>query len=366
MPERLEQLTPEQEASLKPFAERAIADLLSTEPVGDTRDLVDAVYRAGGLEPPRRLLTAASPLGGCLLAGLLKYKSTVDQVRAQVWEQVRDQVGEQVAEQVRDQFGEQVWAQVRDQVRDQVGEQVREQVRAQFADQVGEQVWEQVGEQVWAQVADQVWTDLRCGVFDAGWVQFYEWFNEHYATNKLAAYAALSRSCHGAMFYKDVCIIIDRPLAYSFNEDGELHNESGPAIEYRDGWKVYAINGVRLPGDIIESPESITVERIKAEGNAEIKRIMRERYGDARYLQDIGATVVDMDAVPVDGHNPADSRSISRALMQDDEGARFLVGSDGSTSRVYVMRVPPTAQTCAEAHQALMNGQNSNKIILEA
>ena len=86
---------------------------------------------------------------------------------------------------------------------------------------------------------------------------------------------------------------------------------------------------------------------------------MREVYGDSRYLTDIGAKIVDMDSVATDALSPG-ANSIQRALFEDDEGQRFLIGSDGSTSRVYTMQVPETCETCEEAHAALSGLKESD------
>jgi hypothetical protein len=53
---------------------------------------------------------------------------------------------------------------------------------------------------------------------------------------------------------------------------------------------------VRVPADVIDDPKSITVERIGRETNAEIRRVMIDRYGPARYLVDAGAQEISRDA----------------------------------------------------------------------
>lgn len=136
------------------------------------------------------------------------------------------------------------------------------------------------------------------------------------------------------------------------------------AVRYRDGWGVWSIHGTRVIERVVLHPETLTVAEIRAEPNAEVRRVMRERYGDGRYLVDIGAQVLDMDSVPVDRLAPR-SRAILRALVVDDEQHRWLVASDGSTRRVYHLRVPDGASTCREAHNAL-SGIDEAKIILEA
>ena len=83
----------------------------------------------------------------------------------------------------------------------------------------------------------------------------------------------------------------------------------------------------------------------------------------ADYLREIGAKTLDVDAVPVEKKPGAPS--IVRALMEDDEGRRFLVGSDGSTHRTYYMETSPQAKTCAEAHTFLC-GFDEAKIIAQS
>ena len=46
---------------------------------------------------------------------------------------------------------------------------------------------------------------------------------------------------------------------------------------------------------VVETPEAITPKDIDEESNAEVRRIMIERYGPARYLKDDGAVKVSED-----------------------------------------------------------------------
>ena len=42
-----------------------------------------------------------------------------------------------------------------------------------------------------------------------------------------------------------------------------------------------------------------------------------------------------------------------RALLVDDEGNKWLQGSDGSTGRVYTMSAKKECENCIEAHESL-------------
>jgi hypothetical protein len=66
-------------------------------------------------------------------------------------------------------------------------------------------------------------------------------------------------------------------------------------VAYPDGWEIYAVHGVRVPRDVVMRPESITVEEIDGERNAEVRRVMIDRYGQSRYLLEGGAVEVHRD-----------------------------------------------------------------------
>ena len=293
-----------------------------------------------------------------------------DQVRDQVWDQVGDQVGDQVWAQVRAQVGDQVLAQVRDQVWDQVWAQVRDQVR----DQVGDQVLDQVWAQVWAQVkidggplaraAQEGANNYSQGAFWANWTAYVSFMRDVLdwqdpILEKAQVSEDLTLSCGWIWWHENICAISDRPSELHRDWQGRLHNESGPSIAYRDGWKLYHWHGVSVPLQVIEFPETITAKQIQDEKNAEVQRIMIERVGAGKYLRESGAKLIDMDSLTLEGSAP-------RALMEDKTGNRWLTGTDGSTARVYTMAVPREAQTCAEAHRMISGLDKESRLIAEA
>jgi hypothetical protein len=161
--------------------------------------------------------------------------------------------------------------------------------------------------------------------------------------------------------HEKFCIVCERPERLLVNDLNEPHCEDGPFCRWRDGVSLYAINGVYVPRWIVEHPERITVANIKRESNSEIRRIMRERYGDTKYFMDTKARIIDVDHQPVDSLAPR-GEVIKRMLVEDNEKHRYLVASDGSTKRVYSMRVPDSTKTCKGAHEALTGKKESDCI----
>ncbi|WP_439606831.1 DUF6745 domain-containing protein [Hydrogenophaga sp.] len=398
---RVDSLTQAQIDLLPAYRDKWLKVGLDTNPANraEAEAAVRLAYECGGLLPPKIIVWLRSPLEGAIGAAMfaslkasgraVAWDQVWAQVRAQVgdqvWAQVRAQVGDQVRDQVRDQVGAQVWDQVRDQVGDQVGDQVRAQVwaqvRAQVGDQVGDQVraqvraqvWaqvraqvrdqvgDQVGDQVRAQVGDQVGDQVRAqvraqvwragyGQHDANWLGFYEFFLEQCgleAPKRLQGLFGLARTCGWFWPFEGVVILTERPNALNRDAENRLHCEDGPALSYPDGFSLWKWHGVTVPSDVIEHPETITVAQIEAEENAEVRRVMVERYGADRYVVDSGAVVVDQ--APED--HPLQGLRTARLLRKDVPGDEPIIFADllnstpepdGSVRR-YMLRVSPHA-----------------------
>ena len=195
--------------------------------------------------------------------------------------------------------------------------------------------------QVRSQVRAQVWAQVCYGQHDAGWLAFYDFFGACCGVEAVSRLSGM-RAASGAGWWwpcQHVAIVTERPARLERDERGRLHCVDRAAIEYPDGWGVYAWHGVRVPREVICDP--IQVAQIQGETNAEIRRVMLERYGLGRYLHDSGARVID------EGRDPS-GRPI-RLLRCELEGDEPLVmlevidataAPDGERKR-YMLRVDP-------------------------
>jgi hypothetical protein len=219
------------------------------------------------------------------------------------------------------------------------------------SDSIGDSVCTLVGDSVWASVRASV----RASVFgshDSGWLSFYSYFLEQCELSrckKLQPLMQLAEVCGWWMPYKNVCILQDRHCVLNRDDQGRLHCENGMAFAYPSGWGDYYWHGHRVPELVIMRPSDITIDLIKCESSAEIRRIMIERFGVEKYLHESGAKLLDFDYVDV----TPQGKKMPRALIEDAFKDRYLEGTDGSTHRVYFMRVPSTVKTCREAHEAI-------------
>ena len=156
--------------------------------------------------------------------------------------------------------------------------------------------------------------------------------------------------------HEEFCIVSDRPEILTVDAQNRPHNATGPSHRWRDGWSLYHYHGVKVTPDIIENPASITIARIKAETNAEVRRVMIELYGYERYCVDAKLTLVDSCSAdhPIQGLRTA-------KLWRDDNTDEPLAlldvlnstpEPDGSTRR-YVIAVDPNAYGGRAAKECL-------------
>ena len=194
------------------------------------------------------------------------------------------------------------------------------------------------------------------GQHEAGWMSFYDFFrNECKLVEETEKLEGLKKiTCNSGWWwgYEDVVFMCERHNVCNLDENNRIHCDDGPAVAYPDGFAIYAIHGVVVPKELIMDPTWLNAKRIKSEEDMEVKRIMTDRYGIGRYLEEVGAKVIDQDQIPVDSNNPA-LGLMPRALMRDDEGRQYMCGTDGSTKRVYYMNVSPDVKTCVEAHKSI-------------
>ena len=165
-------------------------------------------------------------------------------------------------------------------------------------------------------------------------------------SHQLDMWRDIAQSCCWWWCYENYVVISERPIVCRMTEqEGRLHCEDGPALAFADGYSLFRWHGVAVPEELICHPEMISVARIDGETNAEVRRVMLERYGESRYLADSGAM-----PVHTDGYG-----TLFRKEIPDDEPI-VMVRVINSTPekdgqrKTYMLRVPPTIET---AHAAV-------------
>jgi len=102
--------------------------------------------------------------------------------------------------------------------------------------------------------------------------------------------------------------------------------------------------GVAVTRRIAFEPETLTPQEIFEEKNAEVRRVMMERFGYARLMEVADAEVLDEDR---DGRGG--ERRLLRVPIERDEPLVCVSVTCPSTGRKFLLRVPPTIQSCRQA-----------------
>ena len=184
------------------------------------------------------------------------------------------------------------------------------------------------------------------GQFDALELAFYTVLREIGQNPDVPPFQGLNQLAASAAWcwaYSKICLLSERPCLMRFDENNNLHCPGGPALAYRDGTSLYALNGIRVPADIALNLETLSAQDISEIQNQEVQRVVLEQFGYQRYLDELGARIVNIDAYGtlyrvVSGNRP---QCIVRVKNSTPE-------PDGSF-RAYFLRVPPDSRTARKS-----------------
>lgn len=101
--------------------------------------------------------------------------------------------------------------------------------------------------------------------------------------------------------------------------------------------------GVRIDRRIAFRPETISAEEVLNEPNAELRRVKLARIGFEQFLEKANPEILDSDM------DAGGKRTLFRVELKDDEPLVCVSVICPSTSRRYLLRVPPDTNTCRQA-----------------
>ena len=187
------------------------------------------------------------------------------------------------------------------------------------------------------------------GQHDANWLGYYEYFWEVVGIEEchlIEGLIAIAKNCGWWNAYETFAVVQDKPVEIYRDEEGRLHREDGYALVYADGLTVWSIEGYRVNEQIVLRPETLTIDQIHGETNADIQSIMIDRFGWDRYIEETNAKLLDSR------HNYVENTK--EALYDcDDQGLRLLVTCP--TGRVFSKGIGPDITSCKQAQAWLGN-----------
>ncbi|HEV2375169.1 MAG TPA: hypothetical protein VGS19_23795, partial [Streptosporangiaceae bacterium] len=179
---------------------------------------------------------------------------------------------------------------------------------------------------------------------------------------KLTLWCQLARSCGWWWPCEGMCVISERPSTVHVEPwdpargTVRLHKAGGPAMEFRDGWKVWAWHGRQVSEWVVTGP---TAKKIAEEANVEVRRCAIESLGWDTFIREAQlAAVAPPGADSFDVPDPG-NQGQTLALYDVPERlwgsrVRLLMCTNGSverdgTRRRYGLTVPAHVKTPVEA-----------------
>ncbi|WP_392674230.1 DUF6745 domain-containing protein [Streptomyces sp. LN785] len=307
---------------------RAVAAATGGADRGAAEDGVRLAYRSAGLDEPERIVWVDSPKAAVEAVEKLvdAGRSVRDQVRTRPWAEERrrmyDELGPAGWSALWSATGAQLW---------ETTAALAERIRTGVVAALAQRSEDEPGVRL-------VMLDAVLGQHDAAWLAAFDGRGD-----RLTGLAEVARHAGWWWPYERVVVICERPETLHRDEAGRLDRGDGPALEYRDGFALYAWRGMPVPAEFLAELTALTPERIREEQNAELRRVMLEFYGYERYLAESGAVPVHRDETGV----------LWRIALDGDEDVVMVevVNStpepDG-THRTYWLWVPPTTRTAKD------------------
>lgn len=139
---------------------------------------------------------------------------------------------------------------------------------------------------------------------------------------------------------QDEIIAVPRPVQPELYHPG-LMNSNSPVIEWPgpQGTSFWMYKGLLMDGQALFKPETLSVHEILRERNVEIRRVMIERYGAERFIEQGYGKLLDA----------SDYGKLYQLYLSSGEPWTMVEVACPSTGRAYMLRVPPTMRTARGA-----------------
>ncbi|MGA7326896.1 MAG: DUF6745 domain-containing protein [Rhodomicrobium sp.] len=291
---KLRQLSPEQKALLESHRKRWAGIRLSTAPADReaAERGVGLAYRAAGYAPPRQIVWCDSPVEMAALWAGSTAERAGPNLKAAVVEQVRCRAAIAVQRLVTgsvlaavDDSGQRAGS-------DTATETAREAVLKATSGirPAGAEgrwwlfwlFWLNRGRS-WLQIDDS-----GCSPRGFAWLERHDFFRSvcgfEEETEGLRGLLMIAENADWFIPHKQTCWVSEPPQVLKSDLRVRLHCEDGPALQYRDGWSVYAWKGVEVPPRVIEQADQISCSDIDRATDIHVRRCMIERLTPERYI----------------------------------------------------------------------------------
>ena len=344
-------LTEEHKKELKPWAEKWIANGLSTKPMDDEdkkqmRIAIKGLYESAGLKAPpeSRIIFVTSPFvirfAGGFAASIL-YSRKKYATRTAIDTATRDATDYATRTAIDTATRTAIDAATDYATRTAINKKHYTEtyglIDAGLRSGVGKFGFE---------CADSSWRMCSGGNFWSGTTCFLSFFKDivklplDYTKYEFWEKATI----HGSyrIMHPEFCMISDRPRVLKLDDQGRPHCEDGPYIQWSDGMGMYAWHGTMVPEYWIMQRDLLTATDALKWDNVEQRRVACEIVGWNNILKNLNAKTIQKDDDPQIGE-------LVEVEIPEVGTEKFLRVTCG-TGREFALPVPPNMETALQAN----------------
>lgn len=180
------------------------------------------------------------------------------------------------------------------------------------------------------------------GQHDAALLAFYDFFRNECnlvkETDPIQPLTRLAYHTNWCLPYETVCFVSERPVAIHMKKD-RLHSAEGPALEYGDGFAVWALNGVRMNGVehlMLPNADPKAILNVK---NAEQRAELIKLYGIEKLFWELNPKLLDKE----------DGYELYTVPVYEAIPRVYLKMQNPSVDEIHIEPVDPKCYTVKEA-----------------
>ena len=262
MANKIEKLTPEQEAMMPAWRDKWIEIGLKTGECDKERFErgIRVAYKKANIPFPEKIVYVKSPMIGAIasiLANGIYHKKMNNPTASAVDSSVSSAVGSAVDSAVRSAVGSAVGSSVDSAVGSAVTNTINN-----ISNNIYVEVFAKL--KSFYQLTKENIINWHYWLGGQFWVG--GWYNSNSSVSffievcglklskdlmeRYEAYRDINESVNYVWANRNFVMVCERPKAIRRNDDGQLHSDQKMAIEYPDGWGLYALDGVVLPEDM--------------------------------------------------------------------------------------------------------------------
>lgn len=363
---KVKKLTPEQAALIPVYREKWRAIALSTGPINRSQaaETIKVAYAVVGKKAPEVVFCDRPYEAAQIIV------THADNPRSQLRSQFETKLRSELEKQLRSYLRGKLESELQNQLQTQRSDRLYTQLQTQLWEAQRDYLASEIASQLSLQQSIDPWTgEIYWQTLD--WQTLGKQLNNCIQPELWAAYGSLLdfcisvlnlphsygrnwivfqslvRDCGWIYPYDKVCVVCSKPIALSFDSNYRLHAEGKPAVQFADGFSIYAYHGVILPewyGRL--HPDQWQSKWVLKEKNAEVRRALIQGITYDRICQELAVTELDSwqeyTLLSIEFDDDFDRVGNAKPVY-------LLKMTCPSTGHIHALRVPPEVRSAKEA-----------------